>query len=220
MSRYLLALLALHSVSSVRVSHQLARRQVSRGALASQPIVMGQAGAATESYDAGRMGPPPDMPSLMLNNRIIYLGMPINSAVSQLIVAELLYLQYESDIKPVFMYINSPGLITEGRQLVGLDTEGFAIADTMGYIRAPISTVCVGKAYGFGALMLASGTKGKRTVMPYASVMLQQSVSQAQVRRARSANVRMQRRQADGGTESGVAADRGRAPPVHPAHLA
>jgi hypothetical protein len=70
----------------------------------SAPLVMGVAGA--ESYDGGgggRMGPPPDMPSLMLNNRIVYLGMAINAAVAQLVVAELLYLQFESDMKPVFM---------------------------------------------------------------------------------------------------------------------
>ncbi|KAG8459900.1 hypothetical protein KFE25_010949 [Diacronema lutheri] len=142
---------------------------------------MGLAGAASERiYEGGRMGPPPDMPSLLLNNRIVYLGMPINSAVSQLIVAELLYLQYESNTKPCFLYINSPGLMTEGRQLVGLDTEGFAIIDTMGYVRAPITTICVGKAHGMAALILASGDKGKRGVMPYASVMLQQTLGQAQ----------------------------------------
>lgn len=145
------------------------------------PSAMGVAGAAAErGFDGGRMSPPPDMPSLMLNNRIVYLGMPINSAVAELIVAELLYLQYESDAKPCYIYINSPGLITEGRQLVGLDTEGFAIVDTMGYVKAPISTVCVGKAHGMAALILASGDKGKRALMPYASVMLQQSLGGAQ----------------------------------------
>lgn len=153
------------------------RRPIAR---ARAPAAMGLAGAATESYDIGRMGPPPDMPSLMLNNRIVYLGMPINSAVAELMVAELLWLQFESETKPCFIYINSPGLITEGRQLVGLDTEGFAIVDTMAYVNAPINTVCVGKAHGVAALILASGDKGKRALMPYASVMLQQSLSQVQ----------------------------------------
>jgi len=141
---------------------------------------MGLAGAASESFDGVRIGPPPDIPSLLLNNRIVYLGMPITASVSELIVAEFLYLQYESEVKPCYVYINSPGTITEGRRLVGLDTEGFAIVDTMSYIKCPVNTICVGKAYGFAALVLASGDKGKRAAMPYASVMLQQPVSGAQ----------------------------------------
>ncbi|KAJ1634934.1 ClpP/crotonase-like domain-containing protein [Pavlovales sp. CCMP2436] len=141
---------------------------------------MSSAGAQSEMYGGTRMSPPPDLPSLMLNNRIVYVGMPISASVAELIVAELLWLQYESESKPCFMYINSPGLITEARQLVGIDTEGFAIVDTMGYVKAPMSTICVGKAYGMAALMLASGDRGKRGAMPYATMMLQQSMGQAQ----------------------------------------
>ena len=63
--------------------------------------------------DGVRIGPPPDMPSLLLNNRIVYLGMPINAAVTELIIGELLYLQYDSSVKPCLMYINSPGTTTE-----------------------------------------------------------------------------------------------------------
>lgn len=124
--------------------------------------------------DGARIGPPPDMPSLMLNNRIVYLGMPINAAVSELIVGELLYLQYDSSEKPVLMYINSPGTTTEDGLPVGFETEAFAIADTMAYIRPPIHTVCVGKAYGLAAMLLASGEKGFRSALQYTSVMLHQ----------------------------------------------
>lgn len=159
------------------------RRLVARaGGASARRATMGLAGAASESFDGARIGPPPDIPSLLLNNRIVYVGMPITAGVSELIVAEFLYLQYESDMKPCFVYINSPGLITENRQLAGLDTEGFAIVDTMNYIKCPINTICVGKAYGMAALMLASGDKGKRAVMPYSSVMLQQPIGYAQVR--------------------------------------
>ena len=69
--------------------------------------------------DGVRIGPPPDMPSLLLNNRIVYLGMPINAAVTELIIGELLYLQYDSSVKPCLMYINSPGTTTEDGLPVG-----------------------------------------------------------------------------------------------------
>ena len=151
------------------------------------------------------IGPPPDMPSLLLNNRIVYLGMPINSAVTELVISELLYLQYDSQTKPIIMYINSPGTTTEEGQPVGFETEvrvrvgvrivqrlglrrrwhamvermacapcvcmltartcsahvwqAFAISDTMNYVTAPIRTVCVGKAYGLAAMLLASGSR-------------------------------------------------------------
>lgn len=124
--------------------------------------------------DGARIGPPPDMPSLLLNNRIVYLGMPIGSAVTELIVSELLYLQYESQTKPITMYINSPGTTLEDGRPVGFETEAFAIADTMNYVSAPISTVLVGKAYGLSAMLLACGERGKRTALPYGTVMLHQ----------------------------------------------
>lgn len=124
--------------------------------------------------DGARVGPPPDLPSLLLNERIVYLGMPIAAQVSELIVSELLYLQYDNPAKPITMYINSPGTTTDDGQPVGFETEAFAIADTMAYCQSPIQTVCVGKAYGLAALLLASGEKGKRSALPYATVMLHQ----------------------------------------------
>jgi len=125
-------------------------------------------------YDGARIGPPPDMPSLLLNNRIVYLGMPINAQVTELIIGELLYLQYESTEKPIIMYINSPGTTTEDGMPVGFETEAFAIADTMSYVQPPIQTVLVGKAYGLAAMLLACGDKGQRSTLPYCTVMLHQ----------------------------------------------
>jgi len=114
------------------------------------------------------------MPSLLLNNRIVYLGLPLVAAVSELIISELLYLQYDSTEKPVLMYINSPGTTTEDGLLVGAETEAFAIADTMDYIQSPVHTVLVGKAYGSAAMLLANGKKGERSALPYGTVMLHQ----------------------------------------------
>ena len=145
-------------------------------ALRMAPIVAREAGAASGGgmMDGVRLGPPPDMPSLLLNNRIVYLGMPINSAVTELIISELLFLQYDSPAKPILMYINSPGTTTEDGQPVGFETEAFAIADTMAYVESPVRTVLVGKAYGLAAMLLASGEKGFRQALPYGTVMLHQ----------------------------------------------
>jgi len=124
--------------------------------------------------DGQRLGPPPDMPSLLLSNRIVYLGMPIAAQVTELIISELLYLQNESQEKPVLMYINSPGTTTEDGQPTGFETEAFAIYDTMNYCKAPVHTVLVGKAYGLAAMLLAAGVKGKRSALKSGTVMLHQ----------------------------------------------
>lgn len=78
-----------------------------------------------------RIGPPPDLPSLLLHNRIVYIGMPLVPAVTELVIAELLYLNYESTTDPITMYINSSGTTTADGQQVGFETEAFAIADVM-----------------------------------------------------------------------------------------
>ena len=140
----------------------------------SAPPTMVAGGQAAETYDGVRIGPPPDLASLLLHNRIVYLGMPMVPAVTELIVAELLYLNYESPTKPVTLYINSPGTTTEDGLPVGFETEAFAIADTMQYIQSPVHTVLVGKAYGLAAMLLALGEKGSRTALPYGTVMLHQ----------------------------------------------
>lgn len=82
---------------------------VSRRAAAAPVRMMNQAGSGAGNYDGVRLGPPPDLPSLLLHNRIIYLGMPLVAAVTELIIAEFLYLQYEDAEKPITLYINSTG---------------------------------------------------------------------------------------------------------------
>jgi len=138
------------------------------------PRALSSAEQSGRMVDGGRIGPPPDMPSLLLNNRIVYLGMPLGAQVSELIIAELLFLQYDNPEKPMLMYINSPGTTTEQGLPVGFETEAFAIADTMGYVSPPVHTLCVGKAYGLAAMLLACGEKGQRATLPYSTIMLHQ----------------------------------------------
>lgn len=135
--------------------------------------------SSMDTYDGARIGPPPDLASLLLHNRIVYLGMPLVPAVTELIVAELLYLNYESASQPVTLYINSPGTVNSEGRPVGFETEAFAIADTMKYIKPPVYTVCVGQAFGAAAMLLAMGHKGERMCLPNASIMLQQPKSRA-----------------------------------------
>jgi len=115
---------------------------------------------------------PPDLPSLLLNARICYLGMPLVPSVTELIVAELLWLGSDNPEKPVYFYVNSTGSQTPEGQSVGFETEAYAIMDTMQYIRPDIHTVCIGKAYGNAAMLLASGKKGCRYALPNSSIML------------------------------------------------
>ena len=119
--------------------------------------------------------PPPDLPSLLLNNRIVYLGMPLVPSVTELIVAQLLYLNYDNPSKEVYMYINSIG--NAGGQ--AFETESFAIADTMNYVQPEIETICLGTAFGTAAMLLANGEKGKRAALPNSSIMLHQPRSGA-----------------------------------------
>ncbi|MEM6503622.1 MAG: ATP-dependent Clp protease proteolytic subunit [Cyanobacteria bacterium P01_C01_bin.89] len=116
--------------------------------------------------------PPPDLPSLLLKERIVYMGMPLVPAVAELIVAELLYLQYEDPQKPIKVYINSMGTL-------GFESDAFAICDTMSYIKPPVHTICLGSAVGMAALLLAGGTKGFRASLPNAKIVLQQPQSAA-----------------------------------------
>lgn len=118
--------------------------------------------------------PPPDLPSLMLDSRIVYIGMPLVSAVTELIIAELLYLQYKDRTKPMNMYINSTGTTRADGEAVGFETEGTAIFDTMCYVGNEIHTVGVGVAIGQSCMLLSAGTKGKRFMLPHATAMLQQ----------------------------------------------
>jgi len=105
-----------------------------------------------------------DIYSRLLKERIIFLGTPINDEISNLIIAQLLFLEGEEQ-KEISMYINSPG---------GVVSSGLAIYDTMKYIKSPVSTLCVGQAASMAAVLLASGTAGKRYALPHARIMLHQ----------------------------------------------
>lgn len=141
-----------------------------RAGSASPAIAVGGGG-----YDEHRpKTPPPDLPSLLLDSRIIYLGMPLVPAVTELIVAELLYCQYTNPEKPVFLYINSTGCTRADGTTVGFETEATAIYDTMSYVGTEIQTVGVGVAIGQACMLLSAGQPGKRFMLPHATAMLQQ----------------------------------------------
>jgi len=142
-------------------------------------MVAGGAQAYEEMYDGVRIGPPPDLPSLLLHNRIVYIGMPLVPAVTELVIAELLYLNYEDSEKPITMYINSSGTTTADGQSVGFETEAFAIADVMKYVRPPVCTVALGQAFGAAAMLLAQGKRGRRFALPNATILLNQPKSMA-----------------------------------------
>ena len=134
--------------------------------------------------------PPPDLPSLLLKERIIYLGLPLVSPdeykdqigvdVTELIVAQLLFLQFDDPEKPIYMYINSTGTSWYGGDSIGFETEAFAICDTMNYIKPPVHTICIGQAMGTAAMILSSGTKGFRASLPHATIILHQARQGAQ----------------------------------------
>lgn len=144
-----------------------------------QMVAGGAERASPEYYDGARIGPPPDLPSLLLHNRIVYIGMPLVPAVTELVIAELLYLNYESTSEPITMYINSSGTSTANGQAVGFETEAFAIADVMKYVRPPVHTVALGQAFGAAAMLLANGKRGQRFALPNATILLNQPRSMA-----------------------------------------
>ncbi len=112
-----------------------------------------------------------DIYSRLLNERIIFLGGPIDDHVANLVIAQLLYLDHTDSKKDIFLYINSPG---------GSVTAGLAIIDTMGFIKSPVSTICVGIAASMGALLLSAGEKGKRFALPNSEVMIHQVMGGAE----------------------------------------
>ncbi|KAF2553271.1 hypothetical protein F2Q68_00037064 [Brassica cretica] len=123
--------------------------------------------------------PPPDLASYLFKNRIVYLGMSLVPSVTELILAEFLYLQYEDEEKPIYLYINSTGTTKNGEKL-GYDTEAFAIYDVMGYVKPPIFTLCVGNAWGEAALLLTAGAKGNRSALPSSTIMIKQPIARFQ----------------------------------------
>ena len=106
-----------------------------------------------------------DIYSRLLKERIIFLGTPIDDYVSSLVIAQLLFLEAEDPEKDIYMYINSPG---------GVVTSGLGILDTMNYIKPNISTICMGQAASMAAVLLSSGTKGKRMILENSRVMIHQ----------------------------------------------
>lgn len=129
--------------------------------------------------------PPPDLESLLLKERIVYLGMPLFSSddvkqqvgldVTQLIIAQLLYLQFDDPDKPIFFYINSTGTSWYTGDAIGFETEAFAICDTINYIKPPVHTICIGQALGTAAMILSAGSKGHRASLPHATIVLSQN---------------------------------------------
>jgi len=126
------------------------------------PMVIETTGRGERAYDIF---------SLLLKNRIVFLGTPINDQVANLIVAQLLFLNQEDRDAPINMYINSPG---------GQVYAGMAIYDTMQMIPNPISTVAVGMTASFGTVLLTSGTKGQRYALPNSTIHLHQPLGGAQ----------------------------------------
>lgn len=120
------------------------------------PYVIEQTNRGERSYD---------IYSRLLSDRIIFLGEDVNDTSAGLITAQLLFLEGQDPDKDISLYINSPG---------GSVTAGFAIFDTMNYIKCDVSTICIGLAASFGAFLLAAGTKGKRFALPNAEIMIHQ----------------------------------------------
>jgi len=126
------------------------------------PMVIESSGRGERAYD---------IYSLLLKERIVFLGTPIDDQVANLIVAQLLFLNHEDPEKEIHMYINSPG---------GIIYAGLAIYDTMQMISNPISTLAVGVTASFGTVLLAAGTKGLRYALPHATIHLHQPLGGAQ----------------------------------------
>jgi ATP-dependent Clp protease protease subunit len=120
------------------------------------PMVVEQTSRGERAYD---------IYSRLLKDNVIFIGQAIDDNVANLVIAQLLFLEAENPEKDISIYINSPG---------GVITSGFAIYDTMQYVKPDISTICLGQAASFAAVLLAAGTKGKRYALPNSRVLLHQ----------------------------------------------
>ncbi|MBU1298565.1 MAG: ATP-dependent Clp endopeptidase proteolytic subunit ClpP [Bacteroidetes bacterium] len=120
------------------------------------PIVVEQTGRGERAYDIF---------SRLLKERIVFIGTPIDDTIASIVIAQLLFLESEDPDKDINLYINSPG---------GPVSSGLAIYDTMQYIRPDIYTICIGMAASMAAVLLAGGTKGKRTALPNSRIMIHQ----------------------------------------------
>jgi ATP-dependent Clp protease protease subunit len=126
------------------------------------PIVIEQTGRGERAYDIF---------SRLLKERIVFIGDGIDDVCASLVIAQLLFLEAEDPDKDIFMYLNTPG---------GYVTSGMAIYDTMQYVKPDVATICMGQASSFGAVLLAAGAKGKRSILPNARVMIHQPLGGAQ----------------------------------------
>jgi ATP-dependent Clp protease, protease subunit len=134
-------------------------REISQNVI---PMVIEQSGRGERAYD---------IYSRLLKERIIFIGSPIDDEGSNLIIAQLLFLDAEDSEKDINIYINSPG---------GVVSAGLAVYDTMQYIKSPITTICIGQAASFGAILLGAGSKGRRYALPNARIMIHQPLGGAQ----------------------------------------
>jgi len=126
------------------------------------PMVVEQTGRGERAYD---------IYSRLLKDRIVFIGTPVDDDVANLIVAQLLFLDGEDPEKPINLYVNSPG---------GVVTAGLAIYDTIQYVRAPVSTICVGQAASMAALLLCAGTKGRRYALQHSRILIHQPLGGVQ----------------------------------------
>ena len=126
------------------------------------PYVVEQTSRGERSYD---------IYSRLLKDRIIFLGEEVTDVSANIVIAQMLFLEAEDPSKDIHLYINSPG---------GSVSAGFAIYDTMQYIKAPVSTICLGMAASMAALLLTAGEKGKRFALPYSRIMIHQPLGGAQ----------------------------------------
>jgi ATP-dependent Clp protease protease subunit len=120
------------------------------------PYVIEQTGRGERAYDIF---------SRLLKDRIIFIGTPIDDVVANLVIAQMLFLEADDPEKDINIYINSPG---------GFVASGLAIYDTIQFVRPNVATTCVGQAASMGALLLSAGTKGKRSALPHARIMIHQ----------------------------------------------
>ncbi|WGS64822.1 ATP-dependent Clp endopeptidase proteolytic subunit ClpP [Marinitoga aeolica] len=126
------------------------------------PVVVESTGRYERAYD---------IYSRLLKDRIIFLGSEVNDYISNLVVAQLLFLEAQDPEKDIYLYINSPG---------GSVTAGLAMYDTMQYIKPDVATICIGQAASMGAVLLAAGAKGKRFALPNSRIMIHQPWGGAQ----------------------------------------
>lgn len=120
------------------------------------PYIIERSSRGEKSYDVF---------SRLLMDRIVFLGVPINDDVANVVIAQLLFLDADGPDRDIFLYINSPG---------GVISSGMAIYDTMQFLRAPVNTICMGMAASMGSFLLSAGSKGKRRALPHSRIMIHQ----------------------------------------------